>query len=57
MAWREKRCYFSEKGWGTFRNRYQVLELIGAGGFGEVYRVYDYFRGEEIAMKLNIIYK
>ena len=33
-------------------NRYDVLEKLGAGGIGEVYRVYDKVRNKELALKL-----
>jgi len=33
-------------------NRYEVLERIGAGGMGEVYRAHDHTLGETIAIKV-----
>lgn len=36
----------------TFANRYEVLERLGSGGMGEVYRVLDTEIGEELALKL-----
>ena len=33
-------------------NRYDVLEKLGAGGIGKVYRVYDKVRNKELALKL-----
>jgi serine/threonine-protein kinase len=36
----------------TFARRYQIIEELGAGGMGCVYRVLDKKIGEEIALKL-----
>jgi tetratricopeptide (TPR) repeat protein len=36
----------------TFASRYEVLERLGRGGMGEVYRVLDTEIGEEVALKL-----
>lgn len=36
----------------TFANRYQVLEEVGHGELGRVYKVLDYKTGEQIALKL-----
>jgi serine/threonine protein kinase len=36
----------------TFAGRYQVIEEIGAGGMGKVYKVQDTKIGEKIALKL-----
>jgi serine/threonine protein kinase/Tfp pilus assembly protein PilF len=35
-----------------FANRYQIIEELGTGGMGRVYRVADRTLGEEIALKL-----
>jgi serine/threonine-protein kinase len=35
-----------------YANRYEVIEELGAGGMGEVYRVYDKKIEEEVALKL-----
>jgi TolB-like protein/Flp pilus assembly protein TadD/predicted Ser/Thr protein kinase len=37
---------------GTFANRYEVIEELGRGGMGRVYRVFDKKIGEEVALKL-----
>ena len=36
----------------TFAGRYQVIEELGAGGMGRVYKVHDTEVGEKIALKL-----
>jgi serine/threonine protein kinase/Tfp pilus assembly protein PilF len=36
----------------TFAGRYQVIEELGRGGMGQVYRVLDKKLGEEVALKL-----
>ncbi len=36
----------------VFADRYEVLERIGAGGMGTVYRVYDRKLDEEVALKI-----
>ncbi|NIN91907.1 protein kinase, partial [bacterium] len=35
----------------TFASRYEVIEELGKGGMGDVYRVFDRKIGEEVALK------
>ena len=37
---------------GTFAGRYQVIEELGKGGMGRVYKVFDKEIGEKVALKL-----
>ncbi len=36
---------------GTLGNRYQVIDLIGQGGMGAVYRPLDQLTGQTVALK------
>ncbi len=36
----------------TFASRYDIIEELGSGGMGKVYRVFDNQIGEEVALKL-----
>jgi tousled-like kinase len=35
--------------------RYQPLELVGKGGFSEVYRSYDLYANQTVAIKLSSV--
>jgi serine/threonine-protein kinase len=36
----------------TFAERYEIIEELGSGGMGKVYRVFDKNTEEEVALKL-----
>lgn len=36
----------------TLLNRYEIIEVLGQGGMGQVYRAYDKKLNEEVAIKL-----
>lgn len=38
---KEMRSIYYKQGWPLVYDHYQTLELLGAGGFGEVYKCYD----------------
>ena len=46
MGIQELKCYYAEEKWPIVKDslgyeRYVTLELVGKGGFGEVYKCYD----------------
>ncbi len=40
-------------GWPIVYDQYQPLELLGKGGFGEVYKCYDLENNQYVALKVN----
>eukprot|EP00828_Plagiopyla_frontata_P045209 TRINITY_DN7665_c0_g3_i1.p2 TRINITY_DN7665_c0_g3~~TRINITY_DN7665_c0_g3_i1.p2 ORF type:complete len:265 (+),score=24.25 TRINITY_DN7665_c0_g3_i1:178-972(+) len=54
----EENCRFSKSSselttWPLLANRYQIVCLIGKGGFGEVYKAYDLDAARETAVKIH----
>ena len=52
----EKKCTYAKKGWPILNDssgkpRYLTLELLGKGGFGEVYKCFDLEDNEYVAIK------
>lgn len=63
LAMKEIHCKYHLEGWPVvydrywyFYPRYQTLELLGAGGFGEVYKCYDLENNRIVALKV-VVYK
>ena len=52
MAEKEKGCHYALEGWPIINERYLSLELLGKGGFGEVYKCYDLEGHEYVAIKI-----
>ena len=51
----ENRCTFSQKkeGWPLLGGRYQIVGLLGKGGYSEVYKAYDLENHMYVACKLH----
>ena len=51
----ETRCTFSQKkeGWPLLGGRYQIISLLGKGGYSEVYKAYDLENHIYVACKLH----
>ena len=51
----ENRCTFSQKkeGWPLLGGRYQIVNLLGKGGYSEVYKAYDLENHMYVACKLH----
>ena len=41
LFFKEQQCYFAQENWSVLKNRYVPVELIGTGGFAEVYKGMD----------------
>lgn len=53
FAEKENNSYYGKLGWPAIGEdeRFQVLELLGSGGFGEVYKCYDLVNNNYVALK------
>ena len=49
----ETNCYYNKNNWPTINNRFQILSLIGRGGFSEVYKAYDLDNHILVACKIH----
>ena len=56
------KCYFAKRNienglqaWPLLHNRYQVLRLLGKGGFSEVYKAFDVVSNKYVALKHHIM--
>ena len=45
-------CPYKKEGLPFLKERYQIIELIGKGGYSEVYKAYDTFNHKLVACKL-----
>lgn len=57
-----RNCYFSKnndntgiKAWPLLDEKYQILSLLGKGGFAEVFKAYDLFGFKYVACKVNLL--
>jgi len=48
---KEKKCQYYLEKWPIIYDRYQTLELLGSGGFGEVYKCFDCHYNRIVAIK------
>lgn len=60
LAYKEQSCEYALQGWPLIKDshgneRYQSMELLGKGGFGEVYKCFDLEENDIVAIKINNI--
>lgn len=48
---KEEKSVYCIQGWPIIYEKYQTLELLGSGGFGEVYKCYDLESSKLVAIK------
>lgn len=54
LYFKEQQCQMTKEDWPLLKNRYLPLELIGSGGFGEVYKGFDVEKLCDIAIKISV---
>lgn len=52
---RERSCQLAKLGWPLLHERYLPLELIGVGGFAEVYKAFDLDTLGHVAVKVSFL--
>ncbi len=51
----EEKCFFNKKKYPLLNNRYQILNLLGKGGYSEVYKAFDLQEQNYVACKIFTI--
>ncbi len=51
LADKEEKSEYYKNLWPIIYDKYQTLELLGSGGFGEVYKCYDLEKNKIVAIK------
>jgi serine/threonine protein kinase len=51
LAEKEEKSEYYQNLWPIIYDKYQTLELLGSGGFGEVYKCYDLEKNKIVAIK------
>ena len=54
MHEKEKESCLAKDGWPILQSRYIPLEMIGKGGYAEVYRGFDVKTMRNVALKVNL---
>jgi tousled-like kinase len=54
LSYKEDQSQMAKDGWPILKDRYMPLMLIGAGGFGEVYKALDLDKLANVAIKVNV---
>lgn len=54
VASKEQQCQLAKEKWPLLKNKYLPLELIGTGGFGEVYKGFDIDKLQDVAIKISL---
>lgn len=49
---KEKKSAFFKANWPIIHDKYQPLSLLGLGGYGEVYKCFDFETNQYVALKV-----